>query len=279
MLCLVLPFLALPAALGFLASFTDYGPTATETRFVGIDNYLSILGDPQFVAAVRNIVPFTIGTVIAEVFLGLGIAYLLRRPFRGRAAVRIALLLPWLVSPVATGVMWHFLLNSTTGLPSFVLGFFGLDWPSPLGSSLLALPTAMLIDVWRKAPLAGFLLLPAVLAIPRERWENARLDGASFFSRLRDIAMPELAPLVLTVALILSGDALGTFDSLLILTGGGPGTATLTPGLYAYQQAFRAGNWPLSATAGWLVGALFLLAGCAYVVAVRVIRRSARSAR
>jgi multiple sugar transport system permease protein len=271
---LLVPFLLWPALFGLVASFTSYGPFETRVRIVGLDNYAAILADPQFTIGSRNVIAFTAAAVTAELALGFAIAYLLREPFRGRALVRIALLVPWLVSPVANGVLWHFLLSPSVGLLDFLGGLAGFPLgPSPLGVSGLALPTAIATDVWRKAPLVGFLVLPGILAIPHERWESATLEGARLVDRIRHIALPPLAPLLLTIAMLLVGDTLGTFDSVLILTGGGPGSETLTPGLYAYEQAFRANDWRLGATAGWLVGASVLLVGAAYIRAMRGERR------
>lgn len=271
---LVVPFLLWPALFGLVASFTSYGPLETQLRFVGLDNYGAILGDPQFAIASRNVAVFTAAAVAAELVLGFAIAYLLREPFRGRALVRIALLVPWLVSPVANGVLWHFLLNPSLGPLDFVRASVGLPiGPSPLGISGLALPTLIATDVWRKAPLVGFLVLPGLLAIPRERWETATLEGARLLDRVRLVALPPLLPLLLTIAMLLIGETLGTFDSVLILTGGGPGSETLTPGLYAYQQAFRTNDWRLGATAAWLVAASVLLVGAMYVRASRGSRQ------
>ena len=273
---LVVPFLVWPAVFGLVASFTSYAPLETRTQFVGLDNYAAILSDRQFVIASKNVLVFTATGVAAELVLGFAIAYLLRQPFRGRALVRIALLVPWLVSPVANGVLWHFLLTPSIGPLDYARGWAGLPiGPSPLGVSGLALPAAIAIDVWRKAPLVGFLVLPAMLAIPRERWETATLEGARLADHVRVVALPPLVPLLLTIGMLLVGDGLGVFDSLLTLTGGGPGSETITPGLYAYQQAFRVNDWRLGATAGWLVAASVLVIGAAYVRATRVFVRDA----
>ena len=178
------------------------------------------------------------------------------------------------MSPVANGVLWHFLLTPSIGPLDFVRALAGLPiGPSPLGVSGLALPTAIATDVWRKAPLVGFLVLPGLLSIPRERWETATLEGARLLDRIKLVALPPLVPLLLTIAMLLVGDALGSFDSSLILTGGGPGSETITPGLYAYQQAFRTNDWRLGATAGWVVAGSVLLVGAAYVRATRQFRR------
>src|SRR5438034_9535105 len=105
----LVPFLFWPAAFGLVASFTNYGPLERSPRWVGLANYAAVLGNQQFRAAAFNSAAFTLITVAAELALGLALAGLLRKPFAGRGLVQVALLLPWLVSPIANGVMWHFL--------------------------------------------------------------------------------------------------------------------------------------------------------------------------
>ena len=255
-----------PALLGLFSTFTTYSPFATSVHFVGLENYVAVLQDPQFAAAARNIVVFTIVAVPLEIVVGFAIAYLLREPMRGRAALRALLLLPWLVSPIGSGVMWHFLLGSTNGIVDFVLGWLGLpDAASPLGDLRLAMPVVIAVEVWRLAPLVAFLLLPGLMAIPRERWDDARLWGASWFRQIVDVALPAIRPLLVTVAMLLIGLALGSFDVVLILTGGGPGNATLTPALYSYAQAFETNLWPAGAASAWLIAGAVLLVGVVYI--------------
>src|SRR5205814_8148419 len=119
-------------------------------------------------------------TVTAELALGLALAHLLREPFVGRGLVQVALLLPWLVSPIANGVMWHFLFDQRTGLYSFLPALLGGGpLPSPLGLSGLALPVLMAVDGWRMAPLATLLLAPGLAALPLAPWARARLGRLS----------------------------------------------------------------------------------------------------
>jgi len=258
--------LALPALLGLAATFTTYAPFGAPLQFSGLANYAAVFSDPAFAAAVRNITIFTVSAVPLELLVGFGLAYMLRRPIRGRSLWRVLLLVPWLVSPIASGVMWRFLLGTTNGIVDFVLGWLG--WPdvsSPIGDVRLALAASIAIEVWRVAPFVAFLLLPGLLAIPAEQYEEATLNGASWVHRVKDIALPSLRPLMLAVAMLLIGLSLGTFDSILILTGGGPGTSTTTPALYSYNQAFTASNWPLGAASAWLIAVGVLGAGLVYL--------------
>lgn len=255
-----------PALVGLLATFTTYSPFTTSVSFVGLDNYRGALQDPQFGAAARNIALFTAAAVPLEMVVGFAIAYLLRERLRGRAALRVLLLLPWLISPIGSGVMWHFLLGPTNGILDYVLGRFGLpDVTSPLGDPRVALPVVVAVEVWRLSPFVAFLLLPGLASIPRERWDDATLAGASWFRRILDVAVPSIRPLLITVTMLATGLALGSFDAILILTGGGPGTATLTPALYSYAAAFQTNEWPAGAASAWLIAAAVLLVGVAYI--------------
>jgi multiple sugar transport system permease protein len=267
---LLVPFFIWPAMSGFLGSFTDYVPSQVSLHFVGLDNYASILADSEFVAAWRNIALFALFAVPAELLIGFAAAFLMREPFRGRGLLRVVLLIPWLVSPIANGLLWHFLLDRNTGLLNFGLAALGLPLqPSPLGLNNLALPVAILTDIWRKWPLVNFLLLPGLLSIPNVYWEQATIEGVSIAAQIRHIALPWLRPLLLTIALLLLGDTLGTFDSIQMLTGGGPGTVTLTPALYSYQKAFKTHDWPLGVTSAWLVVVAVLLVGLCYLLLLR----------
>ncbi len=259
-------WLIIPALLGLIATFTNYAPAQPAVHWVGLQNFEAILADRSFAAAVRNIVVFTLLAVPLELAVGFGLAYLLRRPFRGRSLVRLVLLLPWLVSPVASGVMWHFLFDGQTGFLDFALRSLGLpSQPSPLSQHGLALLTVILVESWRVAPLVAFLLLPSLTTIPHERWEDALLDGLSSLGKIRHVALPPMKPLLLAVSMLLIGGALATFDSVLTMTGGGPGSETVTPALYSHDKAFTFSNWPLGAASGWLIGGAVLLAGLVYL--------------
>ena len=263
---LVTVFLLAPAALGLLATLTTYAPNRPTVAISGLANYAAVFRNGEFVAGLRNITVFTLVGVPLDLVIGVGLAYVLRRPFRGRGLVTVLLLAPWLVSPIANGVMWHFLFSDQTGLFGYVVASAGLtQQPSPLGQKNLALIVATIVDVWRTAPFVTFLVLPGMSAISETSWEQAMLDGASSIGKIRHVALPALRPLLAAIALILVGASLGAFDSLLILTGGGPGTATTTPGLFSYRQVFELTNWPIGSTAAWLIGGAVLVVGLLYL--------------
>lgn len=138
-----------------------------------------------------------------------------------------------------------------------------------MADARLALPATIFVEVWRVAPFVTFLLLPGLSSIPTERWEDATLDGASWIRQVLEVALPSLRPLLLAITMLLVGLSLGTFDAVLILTGGGPGTATVTPALYSYRQAFGVNHWPTGAASAWLIAAGVLGVGLVYLRLVR----------
>jgi ABC-type sugar transport system permease subunit len=267
-------WLLIPAVFGLISTLTSYAPVEPSIEWVGLRNFQSILADRTFGAAVRNVAILTLAAVPLELLIGFCLADALRLPFRGRTLTRILLLLPWLVSPIASGVMWHFLFASETGFLGFAYRSIGLPAPpSPLSQHGLALLTIVFVETWRVAPLVAFLLLPGLSSIPRERWEDSTIDGLSWTGKVRHVAIPALRPIILAVTMLLIGGSLATFDGVLTMTGGGPGTETLTPALYSYSKAFTFSNWPIGAASGWLIGGAVLLAGLAYL---RLSRKAAR---
>ncbi len=268
---LVLLFLAVPAAVGLFNTFTDSTPAGGVWHFVGLGNYRAVLADSSVGAAFANALLLMLLAVPVEVVGGLWLAGLLRRPFPGRSLVRVLLLAPWLVSPIAAGVMWHFLYNSQVGLVGWVAGWFEAGGgSSPLADQRWALLSVALVEVWRMTPLAAFLLLPGVLAVPQEEFDQATVMGSPALTTWRVVVIPRIRVLLLTVLLLLVAQSVTTFDSILVLTGGGPGSHTITPALYAYSLVVDAHNWPLGTAASWLLVGLVLIIGVAYMALVRV---------
>lgn len=263
-------FLIIPAGLGLLSTFTNYSPQQANWEMIGLFNYQKVLADRTLGSAFTNGILMTAFTVPVALVLALFVAALLRRPFKGRSLIRVLLLLPWLVSPIGTGVMWHFLYNGQVGIPAWLGSLLNSDYiSSPLANPGWALYAVALSEVWRSASLAAFLLLPGVLAVSQDQLDYALVEGSSSWAQWRHIILPRMRILILTVLLLLVGQSLGEFDSILILTGGGPGTRTMTPALYSYNLAINSHNWPPGVTVAWLLEGVVLLAGLLYILLIR----------
>jgi multiple sugar transport system permease protein len=231
-------------------SLTDaQGSVRRESEFIGFANYLEVLTDTErFWPAVARTVVFTGGVLAVEVVLGMAIALLLWRPFKGEKWVRVAILLPLVATPVAVGMMWRLIFDPNIGLANTVLGWFGLGpWPWLAGEHS-ALPTTMLIDIWQWTPMIVLILLAGLTSLSDEPQEAALIDGASAWQRFRHITLPLLMPTVIVAILLRGIDALKTFDILYATKGKGGGSfhEVETLNVYAYGLSFDYNEYGVS---------------------------------
>jgi multiple sugar transport system permease protein len=207
--------------------------------FVGLGNYANALTDPAFLRALFNTLLFTLLAVIIEVILGLGIAHLFIGDFPAKEFFQTVLFLPVVVTPVAVGVIWRILLQTDVGLVCYVLAHLSGRAITILSDPVAAFAAIVLIDVWQTTPFAFVMLLAALESLPRDPYEAAYLDGANWYQRLRYLTLPLLKPILMVVIVIRVMDAFRIFDTIYILTGGGPGDATESVSTYAYRVAFQ----------------------------------------
>ena len=223
-------------------SLTDAsGSVRAEADFVGAQNYLSILTDTtRFWPAVWRTALFTAVTLTAELILGMGIALLLWRPFRGERLVRVAVLLPLVATPVAVGMMWRLIFDPNIGFANAALKAVGLPAQPWLAGESTALPTTMLIDVWQWTPMVVLILLAGLTSLSDEPQEAAKIDGANAWQRFRHVTLPLLMPTVVVAVLLRGIDALKTFDILYATKGKGGGSfhEVETLNVYAYGLSF-----------------------------------------
>jgi multiple sugar transport system permease protein len=238
-------------------------------RFTGLDNYLRLATDERFWNALGNTLYFVVISVGSELVLGLAIALVLRRPFRGRALVYGAVLLPWAVPTAVSARMWEWMYNGDIGLFNFLLGT-EINW---LGSPFWALNAAIAMDVWKSTPFVALLLAAGLQSIPREVYQAAAVDGARGWRVLRSITLPLLAPVILVALVFRTIDALRVFDAIYVLTGGGPANSTETLSIYAYRVLFQTLEFGYGSALAVIV---FVCAAAATVVYAWLLRRSLR---
>jgi multiple sugar transport system permease protein len=209
-------------------------------RFVGVENYLTLLRAEEFWAALQVTLVFTALAVTLVVVLAILIALLLSEPFPGRGLVRTLVLVPWAIPPVVNGLMWQWIYDAKVGALNGLLvslrllpGYRG--WLSDPTSALLALVTA---HVWNALPLAVILLLAALQAIPAELYDAGRVDGGAAWRLFRHVTLPWLAQPLLVVLVLQTMLAIRVFDVIYVLTAGGPGTATTTLVWQTYLTTF-----------------------------------------
>jgi len=241
-----------PVAWTVYLSLTDaQGSVRAESAFVGLGNYAEVLTDTaRFWPAVGRTVGFTGVVLLVEVVLGMCIALLLWRPFKGEKWVRVAILLPLVATPVAVGMMWRLIFDPNIGLANTILGWFGIG-PQPwLAGQSTALPTTMLIDIWQWTPMVVLILLAGLTSLSEEPNEAALMDGATAWQRLRYVTLPLMMPTVIVAILLRGIDALKTFDILYATKGKGGGSfhEVETLNVYAYGLSFDYNYYGLSST-------------------------------
>ncbi len=230
-----------PLVYSFVMSFFEWGITDInrDKPFVGLDNYVTLFTDPMVLTALANTIVYVIAAVAVELVLGFIIASALFDLTKGRKLANSIILLPMIIAPVITALLWRYLLDPQFGLVAQVMTLFGANGGIGfLGSQTLALPTLILIDVWQWTPFVILILHAGMLGISEDQFEAARIDGAGRLRILRSIVLPAILPQILLVLLFRTMDTYRIFDTVFVLTRGGPGTATETIGLYTYRTGF-----------------------------------------
>jgi multiple sugar transport system permease protein len=207
--------------------------------WAGLDNYLRLFTDRALGVALLNTALFVIGSVAVELALGFVVATALFNINRGRKLANAIILLPMIITPVITALLWRYLLDPQFGLVAQTMSLFGANGGVDVwGSSSLALPGLMLVDIWQWTPFVILVLHAGMLSIPIEQFEAAAIDGAGQLRIAWSVVLPALMPQVLLVLLFRTMDTYRLFDTVFVLTRGGPRDATETIGLYTYRTGF-----------------------------------------
>ena len=234
-------FLLVPVAWVVRQSFQQ-GGVLGEPIWVGLENWREAVGDPALREALANTVLYTAMVVPATIGLGLVLAVLLRGVRRGGTVLRTVLYLPSLAPIVLAALVWVFMVQPDFGLLNLVNRTLGVEPLNLLGDERLALPTIAGLDIWRGFGFWGILLLAGLLAVPPELYQAASLDGASPVRRFWHVTLPSIRPVLAVAALLVTVTSMQVFDSVYVLTNGGPGGATRTAVFYIYTSIFETGN-------------------------------------
>ncbi|MFS4095822.1 carbohydrate ABC transporter permease [Streptomyces sp. AF1A] len=241
----------LPFVATLVISFFDWNALYPKDRhFTGLGNYSQVLSDPDLRHSVWTTVLLTVTVVLVSLVLGLGIALLLNRRFRGRGVVRTLLIAPFLVVPVAAALLWkHVLYNPEYGLFNGLLHYVGGPQPDWISSTPLLAVEASL--VWQWTPFMMLILLAGLQSRDPEQLEAARVDGANEWQVFRHLTLPHLRRYLELGALLGSIYIVQNFDAVFTITSGGLGTANLP--YTVYQSFYQAHENGLASAAGVLV--------------------------
>jgi ABC-type sugar transport system permease subunit len=242
--------------------------------WAGLGNYGELLGDEQFKQALRFSAIFTLATTAGSFVVGLGFALAVNQVRRGAWLLRMLLLLPFVVPPVVSVVAWRWMTFSDDALANQMLGWVGAGPVSFLSEPTSAAVMVVMLRIWRTFPFMFITLLAARQTISSELYEAAALDGAGPFSRFLHVTMPQLARVAIVNSLLVAIWSFNDFESIYLLTQGGPSGATYNVIVLSYYKAFF-GNDVGTAAAMGVVG-LVLLSVLA-VVLVRMLRRMERA--
>jgi len=228
-------------------SFCEYTGTSNKAAvWIGGANYTNLLSDPSIWKNFTVTAQFTLLAVGVQLLIGFGMALLLHRTFRLKSIVTTLILLPMMLSPVVVGLFWRFLLDANWGLVNWILQTLHLQDPAHpvnwLNDPQNALWSLVIVDTWMWSPFVMLISLAGLAAVPPHLYEAAEVDRASAWFKFRYITIPMVSPLVMIALLFRTMDCFKIFDTVYVLTGGGPGDATKTVSYSLYKQAFDAHN-------------------------------------
>jgi multiple sugar transport system permease protein len=231
-------FVLVPLGLVFWYSLHEWNVLADTFDFVGGDNYQKLLDDPNLPSVLRATAYFSVGLVVVNMTLALGLAVLLNQKLRGTTFFRVLFFSPVVVSLVAWTVVWGFMLQDNGGLNG-MLAAIGVHGPNWLRSDGTAMASVIVVQVFKNLGLNMVLFLAALQGVPQELYEAARVDGASRWTQFRRITIPLISPTILLTSIVTVVGSLQVFAQIAVLTQGGPGTSTTVLVYYLYQQAFQ----------------------------------------
>ena len=210
----------------------------TAAHFVGFDNYTGLATNQRFLESIVHTFYFTALAVIVPLILGLVAALIFHREFPFRGLLRGVFTMPMMATPVAVALVWTMMFHPQQGVLNYLLSLVGLPPSLWVYSPTWVIPSLVLVEIWHWTPLVMLIVLGGMAALPTEPYESARLDGASEWQLFRYITLPLIAPFLVVAAVIRTIDALKAFDTIYVISQGGPGTASETINLYLYLQAF-----------------------------------------
>ncbi|KPF79087.1 sugar ABC transporter permease [Brevundimonas sp. AAP58] len=237
-------FFVVPVVSSLLLSLTDFDIYAladlSNLRWIGLENYTRLLGNPLFWQAMKNTVLFAVIGVPLSIAASLGAALLLNaRTVKWRPIWRVIFFAPFVTTLVATAVLWNYLLNTRYGVINWALTSIGLPAVDWLGDPATSIPAILLFVVWKTFGYNMLIFLAVLQTVPDELHEAARIDGAGPFARFRHVTLPAIAPTLLLVSIISVAGFFQLFAEPYVMTQGGPAQSTVTVLYFMYEEGFK----------------------------------------
>ena len=252
-----------PVATSIFYSFTSKHLIKSKWEFVGLENYIKVLTDKDFMQAFFTSVKWTVCSLIGQILVGFTAALALEKIKRGRGIYRTILIIPWAFPSIVIALSWKWILNGVYGFVPNVLVKLGIcsTIPQFFSSAELVFGTLVFINIWFGAPLIMVNVLSALQTVPRDQYEAAQLDGASGWQSFVHITLPHIRVVVGLLVVLRTIWVFNNFDTIYLITGGGPADLTATVPIYAYNVGWGLKQLGVSSAVTVLL-LIFLLAVC-----------------
>ncbi len=270
-LIVIAVFIVYPIASTFVNSFRELRIQTMQLggKFAGLSQYKKLFADPLMHSSLRFTLRFTVVSVVLETILGMVCALIMNRPFRMQGMVRAAVLIPWAIPTVVSGLMWSFMFADNFGIINHLLLTAGviaepIRWVTNPGDAFWSIVIA---DVWKTTPYMSLLLLSGLLSISKDLYEAAGIDGAHVLRRFWHITLPLIKPVLMVSLLFRTIAGFRIYDLVSVLTGGGPANMTGSLTMYTIDHYFKFGNIGYGSAAAMftffvsLIIALFFMEG------------------
>ena len=208
-------------------------------EFVGLQNFSELFRDTRFIESMGHTAYFTVLAVVLPIVFGTAAALVFHREFPFRGLLRTIFVMPMMATPVAVALVWTMMFHPQLGVLNYLLSLVGVG-PQPwVYDPHTVIPTLILVEVWHWTPLVMLIVLGGLAGLPKEPYESALIDGANSWHMFRHITLPLVWPFIMVAIVIRTIDALKAFDTIFVITQGGPGTASETLNIFLYLQAFQ----------------------------------------
>lgn len=238
-LAVIGPILVYPLIYNVYLSFFEWDLISFNKYFVGFKNYIDLLNQSRFWTAVKVTGIFTVVSVLLQLAIGLCIALVLNQSIMFRRLMRSLVILPFVISPAVVGLIWRLIWDPDFGPLNTFLRTVGLEAPGWIADTSWALFSVIVTEVWLNSPFVGLVLLAGLQVLPRDPHEAAHVDGATRWQVFRYVTLPLMKPIIALVVMIQTVFTLRAFDTIWVLTGGGPANSTLTLSVLVYRNLFR----------------------------------------
>ena len=271
----ILIFLIYPFIYTLILSLSKINLMNNKLSFVGFDNYIALFKSEPFIGTLLRTIKFALVVIVLSTSLGLLFSLLLNQKFIGRGFGRSILILPWAIPWIVIGIMWRWMLNAQFGSLNGLLFQMGLikEYYPFLSNMRTILFISALPAVWRQASFSAILLLASIQTIPKSLYESATIDGANMLQKFAYITLPWMMPTLMIVLLFNSLYGFMQFDTVFMMTKGGPADATEIIAIHMYRKAFENLKLGEGAAIGYVLSLICLVFGLFFVAILNKIEK------